>query len=129
MLQALWLHPDGMSLVALAAEVNRTVEQAREALLAYYCADFAAYVPDLVARPDAIEFFGGSEDGDDCYPDPMVRLVTNEPGKELGVAYATAPELFRLYRAGRGRYTAGIRSPSSRAKNEWRPFRCQPGQR
>jgi hypothetical protein len=56
-----------------------------------------------VARPDAIEFFGGSEDGDDSYLDPMVRLVTNQPGKELGVAYATAPELFRLYRAGRDR--------------------------
>ena len=33
----------------------------------------------------------------------MVRLVSNEPGKELGIAYASVPELARLYRAGADR--------------------------
>jgi proteasome accessory factor C len=100
LLEALWAHPDGLSMNDLAVEVNRTVPQVREALLAYYLADFAAYVPDLVARPAVIEFFGGSEDVDSEHPEPMVRLVTNQPGKELGVAYAPAPELLSLYRAG-----------------------------
>ena len=103
LLEALWGHPDGLSMKNLAAEVDRTDAQVQEALLAYYLADFASYVPDLVARPDVIEFFGGSEDADSGYPEPMVRLVTNQPGKELGVAYASAPELLSLYRAGRDR--------------------------
>jgi hypothetical protein len=103
LLEALLHHPEGMSLDLLAAEVHRTGPQVRDALLAYYCADFATYAPDLVARPDVIEFFGGTEDVQSGHAQPMVRLVTNEPGRELGVAYASAPELFRLYRAGRDR--------------------------
>ena len=101
LLDALWHHPDGMSLTDLAAEVNRTQDQIRETLAAYYAADVVSYFPDLVARPDVIEFIGGT--GHDGADTERVRLVTNEPGREVGVAYVSAPELFRLYRAGRDR--------------------------
>ncbi len=103
LLEALWYHPEGMTLTDLAAEVGRAPEQVRETLRAYYVADFAEYVPDLVSRPEVIEFFGGSEEADGIQRAPMVRLVANRPGRELGVAYASVAELARLYRAGRDR--------------------------
>lgn len=116
LLEALWHHPDGLAVDDLAAEVGADPEEVRETLLAYHLTDFAAYVPDLVYRPEVIEFYGGSDtavdgdgDGDNGDRDdrghgsPMVRLVSNEPGKELGIAYASVPELARLYRAGSDR--------------------------
>jgi predicted DNA-binding transcriptional regulator YafY len=101
LLDALWYHPDGMRITDLAAEVDRSPEAVSEALRAYYTADFAAHVADLVFRPEVIEFFGGSEDDDPTTTAPMVRLVAPSPGEELGVAYVSVSELARLYRAGR----------------------------
>ena len=103
LLNALFYHPQGMSIRELAAEVGRTEDQVRETLLAYYTTDFAGYVPDLVFRPEVIEFFGGSDDSDGIRQAPMVRLVASRPGRELGVAYASVAELARMYRAGRDR--------------------------
>jgi hypothetical protein len=101
LLDALWYHPEGMRITDLAAEVDRSPEAVSEALRAYYTADFAAHVADLVFRPEVIEFFGGSEEDDRTSTAPMVRLVAPSPGDELGVAYVSVSELARLYRAGR----------------------------
>jgi proteasome accessory factor C len=108
LLEALWHHPDGLAIDDLAEEVGAEPEEVRETLLAYHLTDFAAYVPDLVYRPEVIEFYGRPDPDDDDDADrgrgsPMVRLVSNEPGKELGIAYASVPELARLYRAGADR--------------------------
>jgi hypothetical protein len=104
LLDALWHHPDGLAIDDLAAEVGAKPDEVRETLRTYHLTDFATYVPDLVFRPEVIEFYGGSDDDDDHGQGaPMVRLVSNEPGKELGVSYASVPELARLYRAGADR--------------------------
>ena len=103
LLEALWHHPDGLAIDDLAEEVGAKPDEVRETLRTYHLTDFAAYVPDLVFRPEVIEFYGGSDDDDQGHGAPMVRLVSNEPGKELGIAYASVPELARLYRAGADR--------------------------
>lgn len=104
LLDALQYHPDGLRIEELAAEVRRTPEQVREALLTYYTTDFAHYSADLIGRPPAIEFVSGaSGDDDDPRNASTVRLVAAEPGRELGVDYLSVAELARLYRAGRNR--------------------------
>jgi hypothetical protein len=123
LLEALWHHPDGLAIDDLAEEVGAEPEEVRETLLAYHLTDFAAYVPDLVYRPEVIEFYGRPDPDDDDDADrgrgsPMVRLVSNEPGKELGIAYASVPELARLYRAVRTGYSWNRTMPRS-------PLRCR----
>lgn len=103
LLDALQYHPDGLRIEDLAAEVGRSPDQVREALLTYYTADLALYDSNLVGRPPAIEFVLGSGDGDDLDRASIVRLQAAEPGRELGVAYLSVMELARLYRAGRDR--------------------------
>ena len=101
LLDALQYHPDGMRIDDLAAEVHRTPAQVREVLLTYYTTDFATYAIDLMWRSPAIEFVSGSDD--DLTEASVVRLVEAEPGRELGVAYASVGDLATQYRTARDR--------------------------
>jgi hypothetical protein len=101
-LDALQYHPDGMRIDDLAAEVHRTPAQVREVLLTYYTTEFATYAIDLMWRSPAIEFVSGGEE-DDLTEASVVRLVEAEPGRELGVAYASVADLARRYRDARDR--------------------------
>ncbi|GAA3614809.1 helix-turn-helix transcriptional regulator [Microlunatus ginsengisoli] len=103
LLDALQYHPGGLRIEDLAREVQRTPQQVREALLAYYTTDFAQVEPNLIGRPPAIEFLSGTAESDDDDPATasVVRLITDEPERELGVDYLPVTELARLYRAGR----------------------------
>jgi predicted DNA-binding transcriptional regulator YafY len=96
MLQVLYYHPRGMWFADLATEVGQPEADVRETLRIYYLTDLAHYLPDLVARPEVLEFFG--DGNEDPLTAPMVRLVANDPGTELGVAYTSASELARMYR-------------------------------
>ncbi len=112
-LQVLYYHPSGMRFADLASEVGRPEDDVREILRVYYLTDLANYLPDLVARPETLEFFGGDSDdeGDDDGDPvraPMVRLTSPDPGAELGVAYTSASELGRLYRIA---YDASVLRP------------------
>lgn len=99
MLQTLYYHPHGIPFAALAAEVGRAEADVRETLRTYYLADLADYLPDLVSRPEVLEFFGGDPDDDgDALTAPKVRLVAADPGQELGVAHTWLPDLARTYR-------------------------------
>jgi hypothetical protein len=99
LLQTLYYHPQGMPFAALAAEVGRGEGEVRETLRTYHLTDLAEYLPDLVSRPEVLEFFGGHPDDDgDALRAPKVRLVAADPGRELGVAYTSLPDLARFYR-------------------------------
>lgn len=99
LLQALYYHPRGMTFAALADEVGRSERDVRETLRAYHLTDLARYLPDLVARPEVVEFFGGDADADgDPLRAPKVRLVAADPGQELGIAYTSLTDLARCYR-------------------------------
>lgn len=99
LLQILYYHPHGMTFAALAAEAGRREREVRETLRAYHLTDLADYLPDLVSRPEVLEFFGGdAEDDGDALRAPKVRLVASDPGQELGVAYTSLPDLARSYR-------------------------------
>ena len=130
MLQVLYYHPRGMRFADLAAEVGQPEADVRETLRVYYLTDLAYYLPDLVARPEVLEFFGrdefrgpelddpgehdAEEDPGEHHGDPltapMVRLVANDPGTELGIAYTSASELARLYRLA---YDASLLDPEN----------------
>ena len=102
LLDALQYHADGLRIDDLATEVGRSPDQVREALLTYYTTDFAHYEPDMIGRPPAIEFLSGpDEDDGDPATAAIVRLVTVDAERELGVDYLPVTELARLYRAGR----------------------------
>jgi proteasome accessory factor C len=99
-LAILELHPAGLALDTLAGELGEHPEALREAFLAYYRAD----VVDLVDfRLPVVEFVGGAG-GDDETVDPLtaevVRVVVDDPERELGVAHLSADQLGELYAAG-----------------------------
>jgi len=97
-LTILEFHPDGLPLAQLAAELDTTTESLRQTLLAYYVVDVAEQAG---FRLPVIEFVGGDGDGDD---DPaqaeVVRVVSPDPERELGVEHLTAEQLGALHAAG-----------------------------
>jgi predicted DNA-binding transcriptional regulator YafY len=106
-LAILELHPDGLPLRELAAELGEDPESLRQALLAYYRADVVD-LPDF--RLPVIEFVGpdgdaapdGDEsDGDDPVTAEVVRVSSADPERELGVEYLSAEQLSTLHVAGR----------------------------
>ncbi|MDQ1616444.1 MAG: proteasome accessory factor, partial [Actinomycetota bacterium] len=113
-LAILELHPDGLPLRELAAELGEEPESLRQALLAYYRADVVD-LPDF--RLPVIEFVGpdgdagldghAGPDGDesDESGDPataeVVRVSSADPERELGVEYLSAEQLSTLHGAGR----------------------------
>lgn len=97
-LAALELHPEGLSMADLAAELGVAVDSLRETFLAYYLVDLVEL--EDFAMP-VIEFIGLDEDE---AVDPMtaqrVRVVVPDPERELGVQHLSAEQLGNLFQAG-----------------------------
>ena len=99
LLQTLWYHPQGMRFSDLAHEVGRSEAEVRETLRVYHLTDLAHYLPDMVARPDVLEFLTEDpEDDGDASTATMVRLGVPDPGAELGVSRIRLAEVARFYR-------------------------------
>jgi predicted DNA-binding transcriptional regulator YafY len=96
-LTVLELHPSGLPLAQLAAELGITTDALRETLLAYY-------VVDVAERADfklpVIEFVGSDGDDDPASAE-IVRVVSPDPERELGVKHLSAEQLGALHAAGR----------------------------
>ncbi|HEY5980445.1 MAG TPA: WYL domain-containing protein [Microlunatus sp.] len=99
LLQILHYHPQGMRFSDLAHEVGRSEADVRETLRVYHLTDLAHYLPNLVARPDVLEFLADdpADDGDPTLA-TRVRLGDFAPGEELGVTHVRMADLARLYR-------------------------------
>ncbi|HYI55142.1 MAG TPA: WYL domain-containing protein [Microlunatus sp.] len=99
LLQVLHYHPQGMRLTDLAHEVGRSEADVRETLRVYHLTDLAHYLPNMVARPDVLQFLADDpeDDGDPALA-TRVRLGGLAPGEELGVTYVRMAHLARLYR-------------------------------
>lgn len=101
-LAILELHPQGLPLAELAAELGQTPQALREVFLAYYLADLVE-LGDF-GQP-VVEFFAlDGEDGSDGEVDPAtaggVRVLARDPEQELGVDHLAAADLGRLFAAG-----------------------------
>jgi proteasome accessory factor C len=95
-LTILELHPAGLPLAQLASELDTTTETLRQTLLAYYVADVAEQAD---FRLPVIEFVGSDGDDDPGQAD-VVRVVSPDPERELGVQHLTAEQLGALHAAG-----------------------------
>jgi hypothetical protein len=92
------LHPGGLPLADLAAELGVEADDLREVVLAYYRAD-------LVELGDfdqpVVEFFApDAEDDVDPRTAQWVRVVSRDPEQELGVDHLSAEQLGHLFAAG-----------------------------
>jgi proteasome accessory factor C len=98
-LAILELHPSGLRLADLAADLAVKPDDLREVFMAYYLADLVEL--GSFGQP-VVEFF--APDADDEEVDPAtaqwVRVVTRDPEQELGVDHLSAEQLGRLYEAG-----------------------------
>jgi len=95
-LTILELHPAGLPLAQLASELNTTTDALRQTLLAYYVADVAEQAD---FRLPVIEFVGSDGDDDPARAE-VVRVVSPDPERELGVEHLTAEQLGALHAAG-----------------------------
>ncbi|WP_141014156.1 helix-turn-helix transcriptional regulator [Nocardioides sambongensis] len=95
--ERLAVHPDGLRLDDLAADLGIPAAELRDDLLAFYTADVSAEWLLGLTRPDVLEFLG--PDGDDADPTEaeVVRFV--EEHGELGVEYVDAAELALVHSA------------------------------
>lgn len=94
------LHPAGLPLEDLAAELGVAPDELREVFLAYYLADLVEL--GSFGQP-VVEFFAardGEEDDVDPATAQWVRVVTRAPEHELGVDHLSAEQLGRLFEAG-----------------------------
>lgn len=91
-------HPEGLSLEALAADFDTTVDALREELLAFYTADIGGRW--LLTRPEVLEFLGPDGDSEDPGTAGIVRIVAEVPA-DIGVEYVDAGELGLAYTAAR----------------------------
>ncbi|RIQ31209.1 helix-turn-helix transcriptional regulator [Jiangella rhizosphaerae] len=100
-LRILTMHPDGVPLRRLAAELDVDEPTLREELVAFYCADSAAFDPGPL-RQVRIEFLGAGGETDDVDPAvaEVVRASTGHPAAEIGVRHASPAELAHIYSAG-----------------------------
>lgn len=97
-LAALELHPEGLSLADLAAELGVAPEKLRETLLAYYLIDLSE-LGDFTMP--VIEFIGADDDEDvDLGTAQRVRVVVRDPERELGIEHLSAEQLGKLFEAG-----------------------------
>jgi proteasome accessory factor C len=108
------LHPQGLPLADLAAELGVEPADLREVFLAYYLADLVEldsfglpvvefFSPRDDAGPEAddIDNEGTGDTDDDLAAEPSwVRVLTADPEHELGVDHLTAGQLAALYEAG-----------------------------
>jgi predicted DNA-binding transcriptional regulator YafY len=95
-LTVLALHPSGLPLAQLAAELDTTSDSLRDTLLAYYVVDVAERVDFQLP---VIEFVGSDGDDDPASAE-VVRVVSADPERELGVEHLTAEQLGALHAAG-----------------------------
>jgi predicted DNA-binding transcriptional regulator YafY len=95
-LTILELHPAGLPLAQLASELGTTTESLRQTLLAYYVADVAEQADFQLP---VIEFIGSAGDDDPAQAE-VVRVVSRDPERELGVEHLTAEQLGALHAAG-----------------------------
>jgi proteasome accessory factor C len=108
-LSILELHPQGLPLADLAAELGVEAADLREVFMAYYLADLVAL--GSLSLP-IVEFVGPGADWTDegDVGDPAgarapagpewVRVLAPDPEHELGVDHLTAEQLGAVYRAG-----------------------------
>jgi predicted DNA-binding transcriptional regulator YafY len=89
-------HPSGLPLAQLAAELNTTTDSLRQTLLAYYVADIA----EQADFPLPVIEFVGSDGDDDPERAEVVRVVSPDPERELGVEHLSAEQLGALHAAG-----------------------------
>jgi predicted DNA-binding transcriptional regulator YafY len=90
------LHPSGLPLAQLAAELDTTTDSLRQTLLAYYVADVA----EQADFPLPVIEFVGSDGDDDPERAEVVRVVSADPERELGVEHLSAEQLGALHAAG-----------------------------
>jgi len=99
-LAILELHPAGLPLADLAGELAVLPEDLREVFMAYYLADLV----ELGSFEQPVVEFFAPEAGDASDEDPAtaqwVRVVTQDPERELGVDHLSAEQLGRLFEAG-----------------------------
>jgi predicted DNA-binding transcriptional regulator YafY len=95
-LTILEFHPAGLPLAQLASELNTTTDSLRQTLLAYYVADVAEQADFQLP---VIEFVGSDGDDDPARAE-VVRVVTPDPERELGVEHLTAEQMGALHAAG-----------------------------
>ncbi len=92
------LHPQGLPLAELAAELGVTVGDLREVFMAYYLADLVEL--GGFALP-VVEFFApGSDEAEVPVDAEWVRVLAAHPERELGVDHLTAGQLGALHAAG-----------------------------
>ena len=102
-LALLEMHPGGLRLADLAAELGVEAQSLREVFLAYYLADLVEL--GNFSAP-VVEFFAPGLPGDDSGEevDPgtaqWVRVVARDPEQELGVDHLSAEALGLLFTAG-----------------------------
>lgn len=99
-LEVLSMHPDGMSVAELAAEIGAEPDQLREDVLAWYRVDLVEYGFEVYQQP-VVEFVGHDGGDDDPHRAEVLRVVSPRPERELGVEHLSAADLATLYRAGR----------------------------
>jgi predicted DNA-binding transcriptional regulator YafY len=90
------LHPGGLPLAEVAAELGEDPGSLRQALLAYYRADVID-LPDF--RLPVVEFVGA--DDDEPTTAEVLRVSSPDPERELGVEYLSAEQLGTLHLAAR----------------------------
>ena len=93
------LHPDGLPVADLAADLGVDPDDLREVVLAYYRADLVEL--GSFGQP-VVEFYAPGADDDEVDPSTAqwVRVVSPDPEQELGVDHLGAEQLGRLYAAG-----------------------------
>lgn len=101
-LHVLTLHPDGLPISALADQLGVKEKTLRDEILAYYRADLDPARNAGLLRNVRIEFLAPGR-GDDVDPGDaeIVRVSSERPTEEIGVAHLTATQLARVFRAGR----------------------------
>lgn len=96
-LAILELHPQGLPLADLAAELGQPADALREVFLAYYLADLVEL--GQFDQP-VVEFFAPDAEEVDPATAEWVRVVARDPEHELGVDLLSAEDLGRLFQAG-----------------------------
>ncbi|TDE10125.1 helix-turn-helix transcriptional regulator [Jiangella asiatica] len=101
-LQILTMHPDGLPLGRLAAELETDEKTLREEIIAFYRADISPAFEAGSYRQVRIEFLGADGEPDEVEPAEaeIVRASTDQPAAEIGVVHTAPAELADIYRAG-----------------------------
>lgn len=95
-------HPDGLSLDAVAADLDVTPQVLRREILDYYATDIPTEMLMGLGRAETIEFLAADGAEADPHLAPVIRAVSDRPEAELGVEYLRADDLVTLYEAARG---------------------------